>query len=143
MHEHALINDLMRRIARAAEAEDAERVVAVSVWLGALSHMSPEHFPEHFEHASTGTIAEGARLDIAASDDIHRFRGCGRAAEGDRGRDRTLMAVAAASPNAPAPRERVRLSVRGAVQGVGFRPFVYRQARALGSPARSSIRRRA
>ncbi len=71
MHEHGLINDLMRRIARAAQAEDAERIVAVSVWLGALSDMSPEHFREHFDHASTGTIAEGARLDIAASDDIH------------------------------------------------------------------------
>ena len=31
-----------------------------------------------------------------------------------------------------APRERVRLTVRGDVQGVGFRPFVYRAARAFG-----------
>jgi hydrogenase nickel incorporation protein HypA/HybF len=71
MHEHGLINDLMRRIARAAETEKAERVVAVSIWLGALSHMSPEHFREHFSRASAGSVAEGARLDIAASDDIH------------------------------------------------------------------------
>ena len=71
MHEHHLMNDLMRRIGRAAEAHGGERVVAVSVWLGALSHMSPEHFREHFIRASAGSVAEGARLDIAASDDIH------------------------------------------------------------------------
>jgi hydrogenase nickel incorporation protein HypA/HybF len=71
MHEHGLINDLMRRIARVAEAEKAERVVGISVWLGALSHMSPDHFREHFNRASAGSLADGARLDITTSDDIH------------------------------------------------------------------------
>jgi hydrogenase maturation protein HypF len=42
------------------------------------------------------------------------------------------MGIAALSPKASAPRERMRLCVRGAVQGVGFRPFVYREAQALG-----------
>jgi len=71
MHEHGLINHLMRRIEWAAEAEKAERVVAVSVWLGALSHISPDHFRDHFRRASAGSLAEGARLDITTSDDIH------------------------------------------------------------------------
>ena len=63
--------DLMRQILKTAEAERARRVVGVSVWLGALSHMSPGHFAEHFAQASAGTIAEGAEIDAATSDDIH------------------------------------------------------------------------
>ena len=59
----------MRRIAEIAEAEHARRVTGISVWLGALSHFSVEHFTEHFERASTGTIAEGAQLDVTVSDD--------------------------------------------------------------------------
>ncbi len=61
---------LMRKIDEAARAQAAKRVVEVSVWLGALSHMTPAHFAEHFEHAASGTIAEGARLDVAVSDDV-------------------------------------------------------------------------
>jgi hydrogenase nickel incorporation protein HypA/HybF len=71
MHEHALMADLMRQILKTAEAEKARRVTGVSVWLGALSHMSPGHFAEHFAHAAAGTIAEGAEVDAASSDDIH------------------------------------------------------------------------
>ena len=52
----------MRRIDEIAKAERARRIVGVSVRLGALSHMSAEHFCEHFERASDGTLAEGARL---------------------------------------------------------------------------------
>ncbi|MEX0853166.1 MAG: hydrogenase maturation nickel metallochaperone HypA [Bauldia sp.] len=74
MHEHALIADLLREIVRTAESERARRVTAVTVWLGALSHVTPDHFAEHFERAAAGTIAEGAVIDAATSDDIHHPR---------------------------------------------------------------------
>lgn len=71
MHEQALLNDLMRRVLETAAAEKAKRVTGVSVRLGALSHMTPEHFAEHFEQATAGTIAEGAAITSATSDDIN------------------------------------------------------------------------
>jgi hydrogenase nickel incorporation protein HypA/HybF len=69
MHEASLMTGLMRRIDTVASAEHAARVTAVTVWIGALSHMSAEHFAEHFQHAAAGTIAEGARLNVTVSDD--------------------------------------------------------------------------
>ena len=60
MHEHALMKDLMRKIE--AEAGSA-RVTRICVRLGALSHFTVEHFREHFEDASRGTLAEGAEID--------------------------------------------------------------------------------
>ena len=64
MHEFSLINDLMWKIDAIAREQGARRVVGVKVRLGALSHISPDHFREHFEAAATGTIAEAARLDF-------------------------------------------------------------------------------
>jgi hydrogenase nickel incorporation protein HypA/HybF len=71
MHEMSLMTDLMRKIERVAREHGGGRVVRLRVTLGALSHFSPAHFQEHFEHASRGTQAEGAALDINLSDDIH------------------------------------------------------------------------
>ena len=70
MHEHGLMKHLMRRVEEVAAAEKAERVTKVSVWLGALSHMSPAHFAEHFETAAAGSIAEGAEVECETSGDI-------------------------------------------------------------------------
>ncbi|WP_354081150.1 hypothetical protein [Constrictibacter sp. MBR-5] len=60
----------MRKIAEVAARENAGRVTAVRVWLGALSHMSAQHFREHFDNAAAGGIAEGARLRTDISTDI-------------------------------------------------------------------------
>jgi len=64
------MKSLMRKVAEVAASHEARRVTAVEVWLGALSHMSPDHFREHFEEAAKGSIAEGARLVAHVSDDV-------------------------------------------------------------------------
>jgi hydrogenase nickel incorporation protein HypA/HybF len=69
MHEASLMMNLMHRVEEIARNERAQRIVSVSIWLGALSHISAEHFTEHFERAAAGTPAEGARLDIKVSND--------------------------------------------------------------------------
>jgi hydrogenase nickel incorporation protein HypA/HybF len=69
MHEASLMRGLMKMLGEVATNEGASRVVAVEVWLGALSHMSAGHFAEHFAQASAGTMAEGARLDVTVSED--------------------------------------------------------------------------
>ena len=64
MHEFSLITDLIRKITSIARKQHARKVIGVTVKLGALSHISPEHFQEHFVYASHGTLAEGALLTI-------------------------------------------------------------------------------
>ena len=64
MHEFFLVKDLICRISSIALAQRASKVIGVTVKLGALSHISPDHFREHFVHATRGTVAEGARLNI-------------------------------------------------------------------------------
>jgi hydrogenase nickel incorporation protein HypA/HybF len=63
MHEQALMRDLMQKITAEARAEGGSRVTRIRVRLGALSHLTEEHFREHFEDASRGTVAEGAAVE--------------------------------------------------------------------------------
>ena len=70
MHEFSLIADFMKKIEGIVRKENAERVVSVRVRLGALSHISPDHFREHFIMAAQGTSADGAQLEIKVSADV-------------------------------------------------------------------------
>jgi len=63
------MKNLIGQIEAAAAEQGARQIVAVSVWLGALSQMSAAHFTGHFEDAAAGSLAAGARLDLVASDD--------------------------------------------------------------------------
>lgn len=69
-HERAVLDDLMRHIESLAGAEGAERVVAVTVRLGPLSHFTPDHFREHFVWAAEGGIAEGAEVTATLDEDL-------------------------------------------------------------------------
>jgi hydrogenase nickel incorporation protein HypA/HybF len=69
VHEASLIADLLRQITAIMRQQGTGRVVGVTVRLGALSHISPEHFREHFVYGARDTIAEGARLTLAIGHD--------------------------------------------------------------------------
>ena len=69
MHETALVRDIVRRIEDLASATNARRVTGAKVWLGALSHLSAEHFREHFGIEARDTLAAGAVLEIEVSED--------------------------------------------------------------------------
>ena len=70
MHETALVRDVVRRIEDVARAAGARRVMGAKVWLGALSHLSAEHFREHFAIEAEGSIAASANLSIELSGDL-------------------------------------------------------------------------
>ncbi len=71
MHEFSLMADLLRKIEQLAKDADADKVTAVKVKLGALSHITPDHFREHFEQAIVGTVADGADLNVEQCDNKH------------------------------------------------------------------------
>ncbi len=69
MHEQALMDDLVRKLETVAREEGGRRVRSVRVRLGVLSHFTPEHFREHFEDATRGTLAEGAQVEAELGTD--------------------------------------------------------------------------
>lgn len=60
----------MDKILFLAKKEQAEKVTKISVKLGALSHMSADHFKEHFDISAKGTIAENAVIEAEECDDV-------------------------------------------------------------------------
>ena len=71
MHEQSLMTDLINKINKVGKENQTKKIVGVKVRLGALSHISAEHFKEHFVVAAKGGLAENAILDIEVLTDIN------------------------------------------------------------------------
>lgn len=69
MHEFSMINSLLNKVKQIATDNDAQSVSSVNVRIGALAHISADHFREHFIAGSRGTIMESAELVIEESAD--------------------------------------------------------------------------
>jgi hydrogenase nickel incorporation protein HypA/HybF len=70
MHEASLIASLLQQITAIMRQQGTGQVVGVTVKLGALSHISPEHFREHFVQGARGTMVEGVRLTLEVGHDL-------------------------------------------------------------------------
>jgi hydrogenase nickel incorporation protein HypA/HybF len=69
VHERALMDDLVRKLEALSRAQGGAAIATVRVRVGALSHLTPAHFREHFEHAVRGTAAEGAAVEAVLDPD--------------------------------------------------------------------------
>ena len=69
MHEFSLMSNLLSKIDQIVKDNNAEKAVKVKVTIGAMAHISAEHFTEHFVHGTKGTVAEGAQLDVVMNED--------------------------------------------------------------------------
>ncbi len=77
MHELAVCQGLLREVARVARAHGSRRVAAVRVAVGPLSGVEAPLLERAFSIARAGTLAEGARLDVEATDIVVRCGSCG------------------------------------------------------------------
>lgn len=71
MHELSLMRDLFNKIQQIAAQHQAQRVTKVHIELGALAHISADHFKEHFDELRQDSVAEHAELVITKNPDIH------------------------------------------------------------------------
>lgn len=73
MHEMSLLRSLLAKIEGLARENGSRRVTVVRLKLGPLAHIEPDHLREHFVEAASGTLAEGARLDIETTTELHEL----------------------------------------------------------------------
>ncbi len=68
MHELSLIRNLLNKLEMIAIENDA-KIVSIKIRLGALAHISSEHFREHFVAMAKGKL-KNAKLEIYIAKDI-------------------------------------------------------------------------
>ncbi|MDQ2089736.1 hydrogenase maturation nickel metallochaperone HypA [Marimonas arenosa] len=79
MHEMALAEGVLRICEDHARRAGADKVVAVWLEVGALSHVDPDALAFSFTAVVKGTLADGARLEIARLPGRAWCHDCGQA----------------------------------------------------------------
>lgn len=69
MHEQALVRDLLREAERLAAQHPDGRVRRVDIWVGALSHLSPDGLQVLWAELGRGTAVGAATLSVELSHD--------------------------------------------------------------------------
>ena len=64
MHELGVANELLAVVLSEAERHGALKVATVTLRVGVLRAIEPEHLSFLFSHIARGTSADGARLEI-------------------------------------------------------------------------------
>ncbi len=81
MHELGLTQNIVDIALQHAEREQAQKILAITVEIGALSGVIAEAVEFAFDVCSKGTIAEGARLEIRHIDGRGQCLDCNKQAE--------------------------------------------------------------
>jgi hydrogenase nickel incorporation protein HypA/HybF len=64
MHEAAAVQSMFSTTVEHAQAAGAKRITRIELTLGASDHFTEDVVRQHFEALASGTLAEGALLDI-------------------------------------------------------------------------------
>jgi hydrogenase nickel incorporation protein HypA/HybF len=77
MHEVSLIESVVALVEDARIVNHFSRVLMIRLDVGALGHVEPEALRFCFDAVARGTIAEGARLEIAIIPGVGSCAACG------------------------------------------------------------------
>ncbi|MGP8072513.1 MAG: hydrogenase/urease maturation nickel metallochaperone HypA [Thermoplasmata archaeon] len=69
MHEETLLRDLRRKVQEVARTEGGVPIRSVRIWVGALSHVTPDALRRRWPEVVDGTPAQGSRLEVDVSED--------------------------------------------------------------------------
>lgn len=74
MHEAGLVRDLVRKINSVARGNSVRHIDLVRIELGSEGHLTRDTLRSQFEVLSSGSVAQGAHLEITELPDTDRVR---------------------------------------------------------------------
>ncbi len=69
MHEFSLLRSIFTKLDELQNENQGKSIKKITIKLGALSHISAEHFKEHFDQLNVGKPYVHAQLDLVVSND--------------------------------------------------------------------------